>query len=281
MKARRLRFGLRTVLLGVAVCALLSLGLRSIGRYWLYDRHENKYSGKGYHFIHITMEDGTQQKVRLYDPGWVMNRKVAVDELLNNLQTYIMATRKPQGSHKSDSKPSALKAGLSAELLVGVKHPKACELIIKLLDDPNSGVRYYAAYCLARLGDKKALPYLRQSLRNGSSVDGSHENVLISFGDPIVIPDLIDAMRPDEGLRIETSLRAIEKLSGLSIQEIERPWRDCRIEMPQFKRGLHQWWEKTKHKVLNPTPAAAAGPTATSGAAETLPTESTQNSFRP
>ncbi len=254
MNLTRVRFGLRLLLLAVAVCAFLSLSLRNSGRYYFHDRHENKYAGPGHHFVYVNFEDGTRHGEMLYDPGWIMGRSVKVSDLITILEKRISTRQKASRIRLTKSVDSPAKAAFALELLSKVPEPdkRTFDLCVKFLDDSEPGVIREAAKALARISDIRALPHLRKALHNGVLVDGTLERMMVSFGDPSVIPELIDAMREQEGGRCQDSLAAIEMLSGSSVQDIVRPWWPCNrdTDFPEMKKAMYLWWEQNKHSML-------------------------------
>ena len=89
-------------------------------------------------------------------------------------------TREPRAvSHLevilADTRESPSVRGHAAEALAYLKKRRSFHVLLSALDDPEPEVRWWAAFALGELGDKRALPELKRigSTDNGKARDGS------------------------------------------------------------------------------------------------------------
>jgi hypothetical protein len=89
-----------------------------------------------------------------------------------------------------------------AILLVGAE--RGLELVLPLLRDPDSGVRWFACECVAGLGGAWAVPALRMVLQSDedAQVRGTAARGLGWQGGPEVIPELLEVMASDHEIDI-------------------------------------------------------------------------------
>lgn len=201
------------------------------------------------------MPDGTVCRVHISDADRVLGRNIDAEALVEILQDRIDSTQQGRLMGSSAlSTVSASRISVAAQILAEVHHPEAFYIFVRLLDDPHSTFREDAAYCLAKLGDKRAMPHLLEALRNGKRFGNSSlERAIIDFGDPNAIPDLIEAIQVDPGDLSQFSDRvsAIEKLSGLSVRHlVPDRFQDVQVEIPQIKQRLRDWWEEHRESIL-------------------------------
>ncbi len=141
----------------------------------------------------------------------------------------------------------------SVEILSGIRSVHSSELLVRLLDDPESSTRRVAAKCLGERGYGKAVSSLKNLLNEiDPDVRSTAIVSLAKLGDRSVIPDARDLMKGDlwsflsaiEALYLLGELtakevldRIIEELNSLDAYMYcqEASWMVCRIADEGFR----------------------------------------------
>jgi len=247
MKPPKLRFGLGTLFLVIAASA----GFSKCLRYYLYDRHDYKYAGRGWHDVYVIAADGSRQAVLCYDPSWQLGHAVGTDELVAILNTRISDLQERPKPGGSSSKVGARKVLLAAELLTEVRHQVVLDLLVKLLEDPVWYISDFVTGCLTKLGDKRALPHLLARLQGNNQPPDALVRAIYTLGDATTA----DYLFQNHGaIMWQFVPKGIDQMTGLSSKEFLEDWnKSLPINSPQFATALREWWEKNKHKVIDPT----------------------------
>jgi serine/threonine protein kinase/HEAT repeat protein len=87
------------------------------------------------------------------------------------------------------------------------------ELLASMLADPASGVRLLAARRLAELGDRRAVPVLKEALSQGGAAARTAQALLIRLGEKLAPPA---ASGQDS---VEQRLQAVEALASLPVEQ--------------------------------------------------------------
>ena len=88
------------------------------------------------------------------------------------------------------------------------------ELLASMLQDPAAGVRFLAARRLAELGDRRAVPVLKEALGQGGAAARTAQALLVRLGE--TPPPPADSDSQDT---VEQRLQAVEALAGLPAEQ--------------------------------------------------------------
>ena len=101
-----------------------------------------------------------------------------------------------------------------------------------------------------RLGDKRALPRLREILHINRSCSSAAAQLIGEIGDETAIPDLIDTIPAGGANDADVRLAAIEKITGLSLVEIRKKWGLIYgSQLEQFHKAMYDWREKNRQQI--------------------------------
>lgn len=101
---------------------------------------------------------------------------------------------------------------------------------------------------MARLGDRRALPRMLEILRSPGECSYAVVLAIAKIGDETAIKDLIDSIPPGGANDAEARYKAIEEITGLSLDPIRNKWGSLFYDnLPQFHLAMHEWWAANKH----------------------------------
>ena len=253
MKPARPRFSLKQLMLFVAVSAVLCWTLR-LAYERLYRFYYRDLPGGGPD-IQVVMPDGTTIRVHVSDADRLIGHKINSEKLVEIVQVRISTTRQNAANGiRGQSLVPYWRIATAAEILVALHHPQAFDVLVSLLDDPHFYLQSAAAYSLEKLNDKRALPYLLEKLEGNNQPADYLVHAISALGDATTA----DYLFQNHGaIMWQFVPKGIDQMTGLSSKEFLEGWnRSLPINSPQFATALREWWEKNKHKVMDPTQGA-------------------------
>jgi len=186
------------------------------------------------------------------------------DELVRTLRLRIESMGgKADCPYDSKMTRDAYRASLVARMLADVqlllspevRDSRVLGLLVGLLNDPDFRLRGAACDALIRLGDRRALPDLLGALRARKVCNGSLVPAIAALGDGSAVPALIDTIPLGGAIETAEQLRAIEAITGLSLDPVRNErggihglgfYSEGALE--QFRRQMHEWWKANQDK---------------------------------
>ncbi len=103
---------------------------------------------------------------------------------------------------------------------------------------------------MAKLVDRRALPRMLEILRSPGECSYAVVLAIAKLGDETAIKHLIDSIPPGGGNDAEARYKAIEEITGLSLDPIRNKWGTLFYDnnLRQFHRAMHEWWAANKHR---------------------------------
>jgi hypothetical protein len=155
---------------------------------------------------------------------------------------------KPEVSFDHNWTRHEYKVMFAVSLLSKVREPDGFSAVLALSNDPYFQMRGSAVAALRTYGDRRALPTLLRLLRDGKPCNGFLVPAIAELGDDSAVPLLIDTF-PAGGTRdSEARLKAIEEITGLSLQDTREQWGLLYYgdKLDKFRNAMHKWWEENK-----------------------------------
>ena len=178
------------------------------------------------------------------DTARLLGGRLDADELIKRFErrrAMVRAGPEIWRTHRTTRDDYELK--LAANLLLKIKHPKALEIFVGLLDDPLF-VRD-APEWLIELGDRRACPFLLESWKKRPQYPFVYVNAFEELPYEPAIPYIIDVFRMNIGdWDAEGLFKVLETISGDRLQHFRgRPLND-RDSVEVLKTGLRKWWSQ-------------------------------------
>lgn len=130
---------------------------------------------------------------------------------------------------------------LSAEVLIQIKHPKALEIFVGLLEDPL--FLGHAADWLVELGDTRACPYLLESWKKRREYPFVYVNAFQKLPYKPAVPYIIDTFHIYIGdYDAEALFSTIEFITSESLQQFRGRRLHDKQSVEALKADLHKWW---------------------------------------
>jgi HEAT repeat protein len=144
------------------------------------------------------------------------------------------------------------------EVLLRLDAGRGVALVMPLLDDPDSTVRWYASGCLHDFGDERVVDALIRVLRNDpdAQVRGTAAYALGGIGSPAAIPALLDALESDHELDVlghsasSSAATALDDILGTDETRLKVSGSLCRmregepdlVRLRRLAEELYQRW---------------------------------------
>lgn len=89
---------------------------------------------------------------------------------------------------------------------------------------------------------------LLEMLRERDACDWAVVRAIAEIGDETAIPDLIDTIPEGGFMDAEARFKAIEEITGLSLDAIRKEWGLLYYgKLEQFHKAMHEWWQANEH----------------------------------
>ena len=136
----------------------------------------------------------------------------------------------------------------AAYLLAEVRDARVFGRLLEISESACPNFCESAISGLQKLGDRRALPRMFQILRQRDGCSWAAVWAIGKIGDETAIPHLIDTIPPGGANDAETRLKAIEEITGLSLNDMRAKWGLLYYDkLEQFHQAMHKWWEEHKH----------------------------------
>jgi hypothetical protein len=170
----------------------------------------------------------------------LFGRRVKADYLFTIVSERLKATRQKL---KCDDEMLFSAAYLLAEV-------KDARVLKPLLEMSKSSCPYsclLAVSGLYKLRDRRALPRLLEIIRKQNACSNPAVRTVANIGDETAIPILIDTIPDGGAMDAEARLKAIEEITGLSLDGIRKEWGLLYYgKLKQFHKAMHEWWDAHK-----------------------------------
>ena len=173
-------------------------------------------------------------------------RRIHVNRLLKRLERRAASIKPaPECWRDHQYTRSEHEVFLASKLLVEIKHPKALNLFVRLLDDPLFVER--APDWLAALGDVRACPALMTSWEKRPQYPFVYVYTFRALPYEPAVSNIIEVFRAYTGeIDAEALFTTLETISGESLQKFRgRNLRDL-DSVQRLKRDLHNWWQQSQ-----------------------------------
>ena len=102
---------------------------------------------------------------------------------------------------------------------------------------------------MQRLGDRRGLPRLLELLHQNNACNWSVVLAIAKVGDETAIPHLIDTIPAGGAMDTEARFKAIEEITGLSLDGIRGKWGLLYYDnLKEFHKAMHEWWATHRHQ---------------------------------
>ena len=136
----------------------------------------------------------------------------------------------------------------AAQLLAAAEDARVREPLLEIAKSSCPNFCASAAFSLQRLGDRRALPHLLEILRKRDACAWAVVLAMAKIGDETAINDLIDTISSGGGMEAEARLKAIEEITGLSLDGIRDKWGLLYYgKLKEFHKAMHEWWDANRH----------------------------------
>jgi PBS lyase HEAT-like repeat len=169
-------------------------------------------------------------------------RRVKADDLFRIVSERLDTTTEPKLKCDDEMLFAAI------HLLTEAKDARVLYPLLQMSKSPCPHSCDSAAFGLQSLGDKRALPRLLEILRKTDACSWAVVRAIGKIGDETAIPDLIDSIPDGGAMDAEARLKAIEEITGLSLDGIRKEWGLLYYgKLEQFHKAMHEWWQSNKH----------------------------------
>jgi len=204
--------------------------------------------------VEVLTPRGSQQVTTGLDTPRLLGRHIKSSSLVRLVKTRVRHMQgKPEVSFDHKRTRREYKVMLAASLLSKIREPDGFLVVLALSNDPYFVMRGSAVAALRIYGDRRALPTLLRLLRDRKPCNGFLVTTIAELGDDSAVPILIDTI-PAGGTRdSEARLKAIEEITGLSLQEMREEWGLLYYgdKLDRFHKAMHKWWEENKAQSRN------------------------------
>ena len=172
----------------------------------------------------------------------LFGRTVQADDLIGIVSTRLTTTAEPKFNCDDEMLRTA------GYLLAEAEDARVLEPLLEVSKSscPNSCAS--AVFSLRRLGDRRALPRLLEILRKGDACAWAAVLAVAKIGDETAIKDLINTITSGGGMEAEARLKAIEEITGLSLDGIRDKWGLLYYgKLKEFHKAMHEWWDAHRH----------------------------------
>lgn len=133
-------------------------------------------------------------------------------------------------------------------LLSMAKDPRVVEPLLEISQSSCPFSCEIAVGGLQMLGDRRGLPRLLELLRRNDACDWSVVRAIAKIGDETAIAPLIDTIPAGGAMDTEARFKAIEEITGLSLDGIRGKWGLLYYNnLREFHTAMHEWWATHKH----------------------------------
>ena len=192
--------------------------------------------------IEIATSNGV---VRVFTGGRVLDlftRRVNADDLIRIVSAGFTQT----GEQKFKCDDERLIAAV--HLLAQAKDARVLEPLLLMSESSCPRSCDSAVFGLQKLGDRRALPRLLEILRKSDACNWAVVSAVAKVGDETAIADLINTIPAGGAMDAEARFKAIEEITGLSLNKIRDKWGLLYYDnLQQFHKAMHDWWAAHKH----------------------------------
>lgn len=234
----------RRLLVAVGIVLLLPAGfaLRHVWRERYYHLTASGALGCGVANIQVS-SGGSVYTVRTgLDTPRLLGRPLDADDLVARFEQRRASIRPgPETWREHHYTRDEYELMLAANVLIQVKHPKALEILVGLLDDPLFVER--ADDWLVKLGDIRACSYLLESWKKRPEYPFVYVNAFRKLPYKPAVPLLIDVFYIHMGdYDAEAVFSTIEIITGESLQRFRGRRLQDKQSVKALKADLHKWW---------------------------------------